>query len=87
MLFFSVGRGFFFLFVPLLLPDPWADLHQTWWEGLGRPRIFGHFFSFPLCMSYLRLCACVYLICLHRRNHLTATSRRVKFSSTPNNKW
>ena len=24
---------FFFLFVPLLLPGPWADLHQTWWEG------------------------------------------------------
>ena len=23
----------FFLFVPLLLPGPWADLHQTWWEG------------------------------------------------------
>ena len=21
---------FFFLFVPLLLPGPWADLHQTW---------------------------------------------------------
>ena len=21
------------LFVPLLLPGPWADLHQTWWEG------------------------------------------------------
>ena len=29
----------FFLFVPLLLPGPWADLHQTWWEGGGRPRI------------------------------------------------
>ena len=24
---------FFCLFVPLLLPGPWADLHQTWWEG------------------------------------------------------
>ena len=23
----------FFLFLPLLLPCPWADLHQTWWEG------------------------------------------------------
>ena len=23
----------FFLFVPLLLPGPWANLHQTWWEG------------------------------------------------------
>ena len=23
----------FFMFVPLLLPGPWADLHQTWWEG------------------------------------------------------
>ena len=20
-------------FVTLLLPGPWADLHQTWWEG------------------------------------------------------
>ena len=29
----------FFLFVPLLLPGPWADLHQTWWEGGGRPQI------------------------------------------------
>ena len=29
----------FFLFVPLLLPCPSADLHQTWWEGGGRPRI------------------------------------------------
>ena len=29
----------FCLFVPLLLPGPWADLHQTWWEGGGRPRI------------------------------------------------
>ena len=23
----------FFLFVPLLLPRHWADLHKTWWEG------------------------------------------------------
>ena len=23
----------FFLFVPLLLPGHWDDLHQTWWEG------------------------------------------------------
>ena len=30
---------FFFLFVPLLLPGPWADLHQTWWEGGVRPQI------------------------------------------------
>ena len=30
---------FFFLFVPLLLPSPWAYLHQTWWEGGGRPPI------------------------------------------------
>ena len=30
---------FFFLFVPLLLPGPWADLHQTWREGGGRPQI------------------------------------------------
>ena len=29
----------FFLFVPLFLPGPWADLHQTWWEGGGQPRI------------------------------------------------
>ena len=29
----------FFLFVPLLPLGPWADLHQTWWEGGGRPRI------------------------------------------------
>ena len=29
----------FFLFVPLLLTGPWADLHQTWWEGGGRPWI------------------------------------------------
>ena len=29
----------FFLFVPILLPGPLADLHQTWWEGGGRPRI------------------------------------------------
>ena len=36
--FFSVGHVFF-LFVPLLLPGPWADLHQTWWEGRERPRI------------------------------------------------
>ena len=27
------------LFVPLLLPGPWADLHQTWRECGGRPRI------------------------------------------------
>ena len=27
------------LFVPLLLPGPWADLHQTWREGGGQPRI------------------------------------------------
>ena len=38
----------FFLFVPLLLPGPWADLHQTWWEGCGRPQILArgvHFFK------------------------------------------
>ena len=23
----------------IAFPGPWADLHQTWWEGLGRPRI------------------------------------------------
>ena len=27
------------------------------------------------------ICVCVCLICLHRRNHLTATPRRVKFTS------
>ena len=27
------------------------------------------------------MCVCVCLICLHRRNHLTATPRRVKFTS------
>ena len=30
---------FFLSVCPLLLPGPWADLHQTWWEGGGRPRI------------------------------------------------
>ena len=30
------------------------------------------------------MCVCVCLICLHRRNHLTATSRRVKFTSFHN---
>ena len=30
------------------------------------------------------VCICVCLICLHRRNHLTATSRRVKFTSIEN---
>ena len=29
----SKVKFMFFLFVPLLLPGPWADLHQTWWEG------------------------------------------------------
>ena len=29
----------------------------------------------------MSVCVCGYLICLHRRNHLTATSRRVKFTS------
>ena len=29
----------FFSVRSLLLPGPWADLHQTWWEGGGRPRI------------------------------------------------
>ena len=37
---------FFFLFVPLLLPGPRADLHQTWWEGGGRPRIYVRGFHF-----------------------------------------
>ena len=42
----------FFLFVPLLLPGPWADLHQTWWEGGGRPRILVrgvHFLQSSYC--------------------------------------
>ena len=52
----------FFLFVPLLLPGPWADLHQTWWEGGRRPRILARGVQF--C------------------NHRTATSRRVKFTSS-----
>ena len=26
-------------FFCLFLPGPLADLHQTWWEGGGRPRI------------------------------------------------
>ena len=42
------------------------------------------FFSVGHVMSYLRLCVCVCLIFLHRRNHLTATSRRVKFTSIYN---
>ena len=36
----------FFLFVPLLHPGPWADLHQTWWEGRGRPRILARVVHF-----------------------------------------
>ena len=36
----SKVKFMFFLFVPLLLPGLWADLHQTWREGGGRPRIF-----------------------------------------------
>ena len=39
------------------------------------------FFSVCHVMSYLRLCVCVCVICLHRRNHLTAASRRVKLTS------
>ena len=31
----KIYGGFFCLF----LQGPWADLHQTWWEGGGRPRI------------------------------------------------
>ena len=47
--FFERSRSylcFFFLFVPLLLPGPWADLHQTWWEGGGRPWILARGFIF-----------------------------------------
>ena len=29
---------FFFCLFPYF-SGPWADLHQTWWEGKGRPRI------------------------------------------------
>ena len=36
----------FFLFVPLLLPGPWADLQQTWWEGGGRPQILARVVHF-----------------------------------------
>ena len=45
--------------------------------------MFCFFFSFGHVMSYLRLClcVCVCLICLHRRNYLTAMSRRVKLTS------
>ena len=41
------------------------------------------FYSVGHVMSYLRLCVCVCvcLICLNRRNHLTAMPRRVKFTS------
>ena len=44
---------------------------------------FYGFFSVGHVMSYSRLClcVCVCLICLHRRNYLTATSRRVKLTS------
>ena len=44
-------------------------------------QIYVVFFSVGHVMSYLRLCVCVCLICLHHRNHLTATSRRVEFTS------
>ena len=36
----------FFLFVPLLLPGPWVDLNQTWWEGGGRPQILARGVNF-----------------------------------------
>ena len=47
--------------------------------------IYVFFFSVCHVMSYLRLCVCVCVICLHRRNHLTATSRRVKLTSVQKN--
>ena len=49
-----------------------------------KDQIYVCFFSVGHVMSYLRLCVCVCLICLHRRNHLTATSRRVRFTSSKN---
>ena len=49
---------FFFLFVPLLLPGPRADLHQTWWGGGGRPRILArgvHFLKVKVSLqSFVR---------------------------------
>ena len=53
------GQIYVFLFVPLLLPGPWADLHQTWWEGGGRPRILArgvHFLKVCVCVC---VCVCV----------------------------
>ena len=43
----------------------------------------GFFFcwSFYVLFEIVCVCVCVCLICLHRRNHLTATLRRVKFTS------
>ena len=43
-----------------------------------------HFFLFSSVYVLFEIvcgCVCVCLICLHRRNHFTATSRRVKFTS------
>ena len=43
--------------------------------------IFFLFSSVYVLFEIVCGCVCVCLICLHRRNHLTATSRRVKFTS------
>ena len=32
-------KGQIYVFFCLFLPGPWANLHQTWLEGLGRPWI------------------------------------------------
>ena len=44
------------------------------------------FSSVYVLFEIVCVCVCVRLICLHHRNHLTATSRRVKFTSIDNNK-
>ena len=39
------GQIFVVVFFCFFLPGPWADLHQTWREGGGRPRILASFFE------------------------------------------
>ena len=51
-----------FLFVPLLLPGPWADLHQTWWEGGGH-----HHRHTNRQNNFNRLSARMICFCLHNR--------------------
>ena len=75
----------------LYLGSPWSDLHEIGecilyrlipdsdlWVQLGQrsSRSKVKFMCFFFCWS------CFCFICLHRRNHLTATSRRVKFASS-----